>query len=115
MFLNSRTRIGHIIDGTSQTLLVAEVDLEQGDRRLKWCPECTACKSWVSENRVGMFYGLNGGLGLEYPAPRSHHPGGVQVVFSDGHVAFLNENLDQFTVKALTTRHGEDVIDGSVY
>ena len=115
MYLNSKTRLKRITDGTSKTLLVAEVDLENPDKRQSWCPECTACKSWVSENRVGMFYGLNRSLGLEYPGPLSHHPGGVQFVFCDGHVALLNDTLDQLTVRALTTREGGEVLDGTAY
>ena len=116
MYLASNTRIRDVVDGTSRTLLVAEVDLDQNDPRLTWCPECTACKSWVSENRVGTFYGINNGLGLEYPAPSSHHPGGAQFVFTDGHVNYIPENIDQNALIALTTRnHSLSAINETQY
>jgi prepilin-type processing-associated H-X9-DG protein/prepilin-type N-terminal cleavage/methylation domain-containing protein len=31
-------------------------------------------------------------------APRSRHPGGVNVVFADGHVGFLTDNVDEVTL-----------------
>ena len=34
-------------------------------------------------------------------APRSQHPGGVNVVYADGHVAFLNDGVDQLTMAYL--------------
>ena len=38
----------------------------------------------------------------------SDHPGGVQLLFCDGHVLFLSEEVSQQTVNAALTRSGKD-------
>ncbi|TWT36008.1 Type II secretion system protein G precursor [Posidoniimonas corsicana] len=40
----------------------------------------------------------------------SEHPGGIQVVFADGHVDFLNEAIDFLIYESLATRAGDEVI-----
>ena len=39
------------------------------------------------------------------------HPGGVNVVFCDGHVTFLNEDLDTRVQRRLITRSDGDIVD----
>ena len=39
-------------------------------------------------------------------AARSHHPGGVQAGYSDGHVQFISDNIDITVWKHLSTRQG---------
>jgi prepilin-type N-terminal cleavage/methylation domain-containing protein/prepilin-type processing-associated H-X9-DG protein len=39
----------------------------------------------------------------------SFHAGGIQVLFADGHVSFLNETLSIPTLAALLTRNGSDI------
>ena len=41
----------------------------------------------------------------------SDHPGGVNLVFCDGHVAYFDEEIDQAVLIALITRAGRDRID----
>jgi prepilin-type N-terminal cleavage/methylation domain-containing protein/prepilin-type processing-associated H-X9-DG protein len=43
----------------------------------------------------------------------SEHPGGAQFVFLDGHVAFLQENIDYDIYQYLSTHAGEEVIDST--
>jgi prepilin-type N-terminal cleavage/methylation domain-containing protein/prepilin-type processing-associated H-X9-DG protein len=44
---------------------------------------------------------------------QSAHPGGAQFVFGDGHVTFLDDNIDHLRVyAALATRNGSEVVDG---
>ena len=45
-----------------------------------------------------------------YAAARSHHPGGVNVVYGDGHVAFANDEIDVDTWRYLSTRAGGETI-----
>jgi len=118
----SRTRISDVTDGTSQTLLVAETDLSQDDpwkltAGASHCPsaKCNVGKLWASENRVTTAYGINSDLGHVYAPIRSNHPGGAQFVFTDGHVAFLEDTIDQAVLKALTTRAGGEAIDATAY
>jgi prepilin-type N-terminal cleavage/methylation domain-containing protein/prepilin-type processing-associated H-X9-DG protein len=55
--------------------------------------------------------GIDGGL----QAPSSLHPGGVNILFADGTVRFLNDNIDQETYWALGTRDGRETLDSSKY
>ncbi|WP_233578673.1 DUF1559 domain-containing protein [Tautonia sociabilis] len=45
----------------------------------------------------------------------SYHPGGANVLFGDGHVAFLKETTDVVVLRRLVTRSGGEVISGDAY
>jgi prepilin-type N-terminal cleavage/methylation domain-containing protein/prepilin-type processing-associated H-X9-DG protein len=45
-------------------------------------------------------------LGPRQAAPRSRHPGGVNVLFGDGHVAYVGNTIDLTTWRALGTANG---------
>jgi prepilin-type processing-associated H-X9-DG protein len=38
------------------------------------------------------------------------HPGGVNVLYCDGHVAFLQEELEKVTLRKILTREEGDLI-----
>ena len=42
---------------------------------------------------------------------RSRHPGGVQVMFCDGHVGFVTDGIELAVWRAYATRAGEEVLD----
>jgi prepilin-type N-terminal cleavage/methylation domain-containing protein len=42
---------------------------------------------------------------------RSHHPGGVQVVYADGSAHFVAETIDGMIWRALATREGGEIVD----
>lgn len=46
------------------------------------------CATWQS----------SGGWRYLSAAPRSHHPGGVNVAFADGHIGFLSDNVDDYAM-----------------
>jgi prepilin-type N-terminal cleavage/methylation domain-containing protein/prepilin-type processing-associated H-X9-DG protein len=46
---------------------------------------------------------------------RSHHPGGVNVLFCDGHATFARDSVLLSVWRALSTRAGGEVIDGGAY
>ncbi|MCA9102916.1 MAG: DUF1559 domain-containing protein [Pirellulales bacterium] len=108
MYLRSKTELRHVTDGTSNTFMVGECDLDQYDSynptQQYWG------KLWASENRITTAYGINSDLGHIHAPVRSRHPGGAQFVFADGHVSFVNEGIAQATIVALTTRDGGEVI-----
>jgi prepilin-type N-terminal cleavage/methylation domain-containing protein/prepilin-type processing-associated H-X9-DG protein len=45
-------------------------------------------------------------------AARSYHPGGVETLFCDGHIQFVNDSVDMFVWRAVSTRHGSEVANG---
>ena len=110
MYLQSKTEIRHVTDGTSTTFLVAECDLDQNDPYGGRRSTQNWGKIWASENRVTTAYGINSNLGHEHAPVRSRHPGGSHLLFADGHVEFITETIDQITLEALTTRNGAETI-----
>jgi prepilin-type N-terminal cleavage/methylation domain-containing protein/prepilin-type processing-associated H-X9-DG protein len=51
----------------------------------------TPCNTWES----------SGSMNYLSAAPRSRHPGGVNVVFVDGHLSFVTDQVDQFAMAYL--------------
>ena len=47
--------------------------------------------------------------GGEFAAARSHHPGGVNVAFVDGHVSFYLDTINAYLWQTLSTYAGEEV------
>jgi prepilin-type N-terminal cleavage/methylation domain-containing protein/prepilin-type processing-associated H-X9-DG protein len=48
-------------------------------------------------------------------AARSNHPGGVNVLFCDGHIAFVKEAINPITWRAMGTRAGGEVVSADAY
>ncbi len=119
MFLRSKVKISHITDGTSNTFMVAEADLDPDDPLcaggIYGGPGCILGKLWASENRVTTAWGINSNPSLFDAGIQSRHPVGAQFVFADGHVQFLSEVINQEVLVALTTRAGDEVIDPSEF
>ena len=120
MHTNSGTKIRDVRDGTSCTLMVTERDPDQEDRVMlppERCPNlnCYIGMLWASENQVTTAYGINSGATHYDRAVNSHHPGGAQFLFADGHVDFLWETINQNVLIALTTRDGGEIIDANTY
>jgi prepilin-type N-terminal cleavage/methylation domain-containing protein/prepilin-type processing-associated H-X9-DG protein len=107
MFFNSKTNISEVTDGTSQTLIAAEVrgyrprSLTElatisgdGGRGMRWEVGTSPLLQPIN--------GVDGEAGSNCPGCRwenmaSFHPGGVMVVFADGSTRFLTENIDTTT------------------
>ena len=128
-FLNSRVRIGDITDGTSNTLMVAEVpddlrgapnSMPGSDRRYNFTaggdgnPPTDATESMIgmetddpinanTRNAAGQFNGDG-----EYAG--SYHTGGAQFCLADGSVRFISENISMTTYRRLATRDGGEVV-----
>jgi prepilin-type processing-associated H-X9-DG protein len=122
MYNNSRTTIADIKDGTSNTFIVSEVDFDQDTDTLKtlypsYCPggKCFIGEGWMSQNSVSTGYGINGNTHILNPGPQSRHPNGVNFAFCDGHVAFVNDTINQAVLAALTTRAGGETLGVGEY
>jgi prepilin-type N-terminal cleavage/methylation domain-containing protein/prepilin-type processing-associated H-X9-DG protein len=110
LFLNSRIRYADMIDGSSQTILISETRSEDDEL------------GWVSGTRATL---RNTGS-IEEPKPRpqqgqpavaeepksstyvggfgSFHPGTINIVFADGSVRAIHENIDREVLQQLGHR-----------
>jgi prepilin-type N-terminal cleavage/methylation domain-containing protein/prepilin-type processing-associated H-X9-DG protein len=127
MTTNSMTRLRHITDGTSNTLLLVEdagrprhwrAGHAGPDQMIGGCP-------WVGTANPVLVMGATPD-GLARPGPcalncsnddeiYSFHPGGANVVFADGSVHFLKAGMDIRLLARLVTRAGGEVVSGNDY
>jgi prepilin-type N-terminal cleavage/methylation domain-containing protein/prepilin-type processing-associated H-X9-DG protein len=127
---NIGSKIAEISDGTSNTIAIAEdvgrnettksayIDpVEGGGRRLwRWAePDNGFGVSFKINNNNTPFGGpptcpwVNNNCGPNDEI-FSWHPGGANVVFCDGHVAFLSQEIDTRVLRKLVTRSGGEQI-----
>jgi prepilin-type N-terminal cleavage/methylation domain-containing protein/prepilin-type processing-associated H-X9-DG protein len=109
MYLNSKTRIEDIKDGTSSTFIVGETmgyPDEPDYNDTTYCPQkkCGVGKFWAAENAITTAYGINSHSFYGTSGVESAHPNGAQFAFADGHASFFSQNIPQDILQALTTR-----------
>jgi len=96
MVFDQAFRHADITDGSSNTLIVAE-DSDFSDGQ------------WINGGNVfDQAFAINAAPAFENDI-RSNHPGGANGVFADGHVRFLTETMDLFTLGAICTRASGEV------
>jgi prepilin-type N-terminal cleavage/methylation domain-containing protein len=133
-YVGSQTRIAHIRDGTSNTLLASEIILVKDgaigsgkeDIRgryhnvahagalfsTKYPPNTTQPdRHNYCINTVAQAPCTPTGTNVIVSA-RSYHPGGAQCALSDGSVRFISESIDLNVFHALGTRSGNEVVFG---
>ena len=120
--------LGDIRDGTSQTFMVSEnyrVGYSPDDPRASFasplpsqaafhvgfpCTTVTCLPGTVDYTRSNAGdSAINSGRSKpegESPVPNSFHVGGVNMAYADGHVAFLNEDIDGRVYAALSSPQG---------
>lgn len=104
LYLCSRVRTGDITDGTSSTLCLGE----SGSPASNFCGSDTGERdAWLTVSG-----GLRTGSFDDSDTSHywSHHPGGAQFTFADGHVQFLSYSLDRTTFWRLGSRHGSEIV-----
>ncbi len=93
--------IAWIIDGTSNTIAIAEAVAVGEDNYGFW-----SCGANCLGHDEGSINNRNGSL----DEIASLHPGGANAVFADGSVRFLSETLPLDIVAALCTRNNQEVV-----
>ena len=94
-------RIRDVRDGTSNTIWIGQIK--------------TGLGPWIAGGK-GTARGVVKGKGLNTEGGfGSQHEGGAFVLFTDGAVRFLSENVDQTVLEALSSRAGNEVIDDEDY
>jgi prepilin-type processing-associated H-X9-DG protein len=91
---------GHIADGASRTIAIAECadrPLDQGGRWISGCNIISQDNGGVAHAPGGEIYSL--------------HAGGANVAFADGHIMFLAGVVEPKVVGALCTRDGGENVD----
>lgn len=118
LYINSRTSLRDITDGSSNTLLLGEHS---------WADAKSAKSLWVlglaqDGNEAGPHSGaycmknvtfpINSNIGSPYNDASfgSLHAGGCFVAMADGHVQFVSESIDLRVWQALATRMGGEVV-----
>lgn len=89
-----------VTDGTSRTAAAAEL-LQRRHTECEWINGNNLFAQDVSAP-LNATSGISNGIG-------SPHPGGAHAVFCDGHVAFLNDEMEQDALHAILTRAGEEI------
>jgi prepilin-type N-terminal cleavage/methylation domain-containing protein/prepilin-type processing-associated H-X9-DG protein len=123
---NETRRLADILDGTSQTILMAECAgrpaLWQGRKQVPnvWLTG----GPWASRNLLWGRGATPDGTAFYGPCAinctndrevYSFHPGGANAVFADGSVHFLDKSMSIRTLAALVTRAGGEVVSGDDY
>lgn len=117
-----------VTDGTSNTLMVAEVRQGQGSdlRGFTWWGDASGFEAYLGPNsplpdRIysmgyckpmkGMPCDLASTTNPTMFASRSQHPGGVNVALCDGSVRLFGETIDIDTWRGLSTARGAEVLE----
>lgn len=97
MIFDAPISIGDITDGTSNTLIVAE-DSQFSDGQ------------WINGRNVfDQAFPINSAPEFENDI-RSNHPGGANGVFADGHVQFLSESIQPYTLGGICSRASGEIL-----
>ena len=131
---NTRLRLSDIIDGTSQTVVVAEIRAQPdfGDNRGVWAhvapgsssvgldcdQQCRGINDDSASDWIPYCIPVSGGLdchtqnnGHSNAGPRSLHTGGCFLLFCDGSVRFTTESIDQQVLVASFTSMNHETLD----
>ena len=119
--INAARRLADILDGSSQTIMIAEcAGRPERWRRRRMVPnDQLSGGPWASRNLLwcrgasaegNAFFGPCAINCTNDREVYSFHPGGARVVFADGSVHFLKENVDIRNFARLVTYAGGEVV-----
>lgn len=116
---NSEVTINEISDGTSKTLILGEksdlISLHPGiwpGLRADRCDQCSNAAIYAVGGVVDFTMNQDGGASgwRDERVFTSRHPGGVLFAFADGHVEFLNEDINPTAYERLGVRNDGQVV-----
>lgn len=122
LFMYARTfALREVVDGMSRTFVAGETTnghLKEFDTYNIWSQGIRHVTSLRNtENPLNTPPGIGTTRAMKATStPRangafiSNHPGGGNFVFGDGHAAFISENIDLETYRALSTRAGQEAV-----
>ncbi len=127
-YTNSRTKMADILDGTSSTVAIGEAEHNIGVQGIDLGGTLHIVDHWyigspyihlseVSEvagstaSRINAQFIQDAFIDEQELGFSSRHPGGAQVVFADGHIAFIPQTIDTRVWSGLGTRHGGEVVE----
>jgi prepilin-type N-terminal cleavage/methylation domain-containing protein len=116
---SSRVRIRDVRDGTSNTLMVGETQLDMlGNNYSAYAKWAAANDHYNRSLRMTDPRHVINPVG-SWNQPElclsSHHEGGAFFCFADGQVRFLSENIDAGTYAALGTKANNEILDDEDY
>ncbi|HKB06347.1 MAG TPA: DUF1559 domain-containing protein [Gemmataceae bacterium] len=111
-WINSQVTMADVTDGTSNTIHFTE---KSNWANQSWCFDGSGCNQffWVHHQSQGLITGSqppNWSQKGNSRAATSHHTGGVNACFVDGHVRFVRNNITLAAWMAMGTRAGGEVI-----
>lgn len=126
-YLNSPTRLGDIIDGTSSTVAIGEAEFDIRVRGPDHSGRTHIVDHWyigspqiydadVSETigstavPINAFFDESAFIDEKELCFSSRHPGGAQVVYADGHASIIAQTIDPQVWSALGTKAHEEPI-----
>jgi prepilin-type N-terminal cleavage/methylation domain-containing protein len=77
------------------------------------CPDMAGAQ--MEKMPCGLWSGPNGEFNYLSSAPRSNHPGGVNVVFMDDHAGFLLDDVDEFAMAYMISINDGHLLSVSEY
>jgi prepilin-type N-terminal cleavage/methylation domain-containing protein len=115
LFNRSRIGVRDVIDGTSNTMLLAEVSGGPNANQFwEWAWSGPLVDTRITPNGPGTWVGDKTFLNpRETDTPQgasSYHEGGIHILLSDGAVRFLSENINYGTYQSLASRNGGEVV-----
>ena len=118
MHRGSRVRVRDVRDGTSQTIIMGEVAVGQDPGNNPADDNYWAGGTYYGANVESSAYDgsytINSQLRIEHVFG-SMHEGGVFMLFGDGQVRFLSENIDFTTYQYLLTKANNEIVDDEDY
>jgi len=110
---SGRTGIQDVLDGTSNTIIVAEV-ANSPTNGWPWGWDGALTDARLTPNAPGTWPGngvwTNSREGANAQTASSYHEGGIHVGMADGAVRFISENIDLGLYRSLATRRGGEVV-----